>query len=168
MRLSTLRGVAVFLLICTLGSSLGGCGESENGESPHGQSLTRRVLDLEPGASLEVARSRLGKPISEVNEGREDGLNYGRWQLTFVDGRLTRRSKVIVPRHAHSIRGSGNLERKILGLSLGMSIGEIEAVLGVPEVVYVTYERSSEPVKILRYGPWELSFSKGKLRQRSQ
>lgn len=167
MRLSTLRGVTVVLLICGSGLSVGGCGESQSGVSL-GQSLNRRVLALKPGTSIESARSQLGEPISDVTEGREDGLNYGSWQLTFVDGRLTRRSKMLVPGHAHPARESGSLEHKILDLSLGMSTGETKAVLGVPEVIYVIYERSPEPVKVWRYGLWELSFSKGKLQQRSQ
>jgi hypothetical protein len=57
------------------------------------------------------------------------------------------------------------LQREILGLSLGISIDQAEAVLGVPEVIY---EDSPEPIKVLRYGSWELTFSGGKLSQRSQ
>jgi hypothetical protein len=167
MRLSMLRGVTIVLLMCASGLSMGGCGGSQNGVS-HEHGLTRRVLSLEPGASIESARSQLGEPISDVTDGREDELNYGSWQLTFVDGRMTRRSKVIVPKHAHHIRESGSLERKILGLSLGTSIGEAKAVLGVPEVIYIIYERTPRPIRVLRYGLWELTFSNGKLRQRSQ
>jgi hypothetical protein len=164
---STLRTVTIGLVVCAFGVSVIGCGDSQD-DSIFGGELTRRVLALDPGVSIESARAKLGEPINEISEGHEDVLNYGSWQLTFVGSHLTRRSRVFVPRHARPIRETQSLRRKILDLSLGMSIAETKAVLGVPESIYVVYDRSSKPLRVLRYGLWELSFTNGSLRQRSQ
>jgi hypothetical protein len=130
--------------------------------------LGRQILQLEQGASSDSVKVQLGEPEAETSEGDTDGLSYGLWQLTFVDDRLTTRSKVIVPQGGHQVGGGPALSKKILGLQLGTKLGAVQATLGTPEMVYVIYEGEPQPVKILRYGAWELTFIDGRLSQRSQ
>ena len=111
---------------------------------------------------------RLGEPEEDTSSSASEALSYGIWQLTFENGHLIKRSKVIVPRHGRSVTEGGNMTKKILRLALGTKRAIAEATLGTPEVVYVIYEKQARPTKILRYGSWELTFVRGALTQRSQ
>lgn len=159
--------ISAVLLLCVLLLAEIGCGHAQNTTSDR-EGLTQHILGLEEGASLASVKSQLGEAVSEVRQGGEIVLNYGTWQLSFVHERLRKRSRVFVPRYAHAIQESPRLDARILNLSLGISIRQAEAALGMPEVIYEIYEDSSRPTEVLRYGSWELSFSDGKLSQRSQ
>lgn len=158
---------ALIVIGCLMAPVLAGCGGS-NGSTPQGASLTRRVLALKPTSSIEDVRSRIGAPLSEASKGEEVTLNYGTWQLIFVEGRLTKRARVVVPRGAHRTANSSALNRKIMALSLGESVNQIEVMLGTPEVIYVIYEGTSAPIRVLRYSSWELTVVNGKLEQRAR
>jgi len=147
---------------------LSGCDQVEQETVVSDKSVSGKILRLEDGASIDVVRNQLGEPVAQTSQGAIDALSYGIWQLTFTNGRLTMRSKVILPRDGLPSKRSGGLNREIRRLRLGTSLGMAEARLGTPEVVYVIYEDGPQPVKILRYAPWELTFVNGKLSQRSQ
>jgi len=130
--------------------------------------LDRQVIQLEQGASVDSVKEQLGEPKASTSSGATEALSYGNWQLTFEDGHLIERSKVVVPRHGSSVPQGGNMTKKILKLPLGTKRALAEATLGTPEVVYVIYEKQARPTKILRYGSWELTFVQGALTQRAQ
>jgi hypothetical protein len=153
----------LLLIVC-----LAGCGASQQETSPTGKFLGRQIIQLEQGASVDSVREQLGEPEADTRSGASEALSYGIWQLTFEHGRLLERSKVIVPRHGSSVTEGGNITKKILMLPLGTKRAVAEATLGTPEVVYVIYEQQARPTKILRYGPWELTFVQGALTQRAQ
>jgi hypothetical protein len=155
-------------VVVALITSLSGCGQSEQQTVARGAVLSRQILQLEQGASVDAVKNQLGEPKSETNKSVHAGLNYGIWQLTFVHDGLTTRSKVIVPQNGRPIEGNRALGRKILRLRLGTRLEAAEEKLGTPEVVYVVYEGAPQPIKILGYFPWELTFINGKLSQRSQ
>jgi hypothetical protein len=147
---------------------LAGCGQQEQETVTRGADLNRQIIELEQGALVDDVKSQLGEPRAETNKGSVDGLSYGIWQLAFVDGRLTTRSKVINLGGGSSAEGGRALDKMILRLQLGTKLKVAETRLGTPEVMYVIYEGESQPIKILRYGPWELTFVKGQLSQRAQ
>lgn len=89
-------------------------------------------------------------------------MSYGVWQLSFVNDHLKMRSKVVVPAGS-SPAHDRDISRRIDHLSLGTRQAKTEATLGAPEVVYVIYEGAAEPIRILRYGKWELTFVHGAL-----
>jgi len=118
--------------------------------------------------SAEDVKGRLGEPKREEGEGNTNALSYGIWQLTFVRDHLTTRSKVIVRPNGRPIVSDRNLNKAVRHLELGSRIGAVEAKLGTPEAVYVIYEAEPQPVRILRYGSWELTFVHRMLSQRAQ
>lgn len=148
---------------------LAGCGSSQEEEaalSP--EALSRQILHLEQGASVESVRDLLGEPDLERSEGSSEGLSYGVWELAFVDGRLSTRSKVIVRKDGPSVTEDREISRAIRRLQRGTRLRKIEAILGSPEVVYVIYEGQTQPVRVLRYGSWELTFVRGVLTLRAR
>ena len=149
------------LIIC-----LAGCGASQQKTAATGESLSRQIIQLEQGASVDSVKEQLGEPEADRASGPTEALTYGIWQLTFVRQRLKIRSKVIVPKNGHS--AARNLTKKILLLPIGTKIPAAEATLGAPEVVYIIYESQTRPTKILRYGSWELTFVHEALTQRAQ
>jgi hypothetical protein len=147
---------------------LPGCGSSQPEVAAKGTSLNRQILQLEQGASVDLVKEKLGEPDMESGDGVSEGLGYGIWQLTFVHEHLTMRSKVLVPSNGPPSAGGRSLSKKILQLSLGTKIGVAEENLGTPETVYLIYENEPQPTKVLRYGPWELTFVHGELSQRAR
>lgn len=61
------------------------------------KALDRKVLALRLGMSMAAVRSTFGTPdtytIFKNAPGKEEGLSYEGWELTFVDGVLTHRQK---------------------------------------------------------------------------
>lgn len=106
--------------------------------------------------------------MSETKQGSETVLNYGAWQLSFINDRLERRYRVLVTGHVFTRDERRRLEKEIPDLSRGMSISKVRALFGKPETIYEIYEGKIKATRVLRYGPWELSFVGGKLSQRSQ
>ncbi|MGE5336033.1 MAG: hypothetical protein ACM3JL_01255 [Nitrososphaerota archaeon] len=155
--------------LCLLGCSvLFGCGSTREASSLKGKALTRAVLHLHQGASLVEAKKQLGDPISEVEDGSRAGLNYGTWQLSFVHGRLKERSRVLSPKGKRRNVHGNALHHAVLHFPTGTTIGKVRMKLGTPEAVYLIYEGSRHPRMVLRYGSWELTFTKGKLVFRTQ
>lgn len=162
--------VASGLLICIIFGTalLVGCGDpkQEAAESP--TTLSRHVLQLEQGAPVESVKEQLGEPEAESTNGANGSLSYGIWQLAFVNGHLKTRSKVVVPKRSKSDVDTHIRSSVILGLHLGTKLGEVEVILGTPDVVYEIYEGQPRPVRVLRYGSWELTFENDVLTLRSQ
>lgn len=154
--------VALFALAA---SGCGGSGE-EPAKAP--EAVNRQILQLEQGVSVDEVKDQLGEPNVEGSAGSNDELSYGIWQLAFVDDGLITRSKVIVPKQNQPAREPGSLSRTVRGLHLGTKLRNVEAILGVPESVYVIYEGRVRPVRVLRYGSWELTFVDGTLANRAQ
>ena len=144
-----------------------GCGRSQQETAATSKSLNEKIPQLEQGASVDVVKEQLGEPEADAIDGVREALSYGVWQLSFVNDRLEMRSKVVVPRKRPSRAGDHDVNMKIVRLPLGTTRGKAEARLGAPEVVYVIYEGESEPIRILRYGQWELTFTHGALSFRS-
>jgi hypothetical protein len=151
----------------TFVSCVVGCGQVEK-ETKSGASLSREIRHLTQGMSVEMVESRLGEPKAEQSTGNADALSYGIWQLTFVRNHLATRSKVIVPSKSRRAMRGHEVNKVVRQLKLGAKIGVVEAKLGDPEVVYVIYEGDPQPVKVLRYGSWQLTFVHRKLSQRAQ
>jgi hypothetical protein len=145
-----------------------GCNSSRQETEAKDQVSTREILELEQGASVDSVKERLGDPLEDTSTSTSEALSYGIWQLTFVNGHLTTRSKVIVQKDGRSNIVGRNLTKTILGLPLGTDIATAKAKLGTPEVVYVIYEDRSSPTKVLRYGSWELTFIDDALTQRAR
>jgi hypothetical protein len=162
-----LRRGSLITFLCVTALTAAGCDDAQHAKY-HGEALTQAVRELEQGASIEAVKSQLGDAVSEAKHDSETVLNYGTWQLSFVNDHLITRSRVAIPEQAQSIHGGRRLERKVLSLAHGISIDRARSVLGVPEEIYEIYEDSSHPTEILRYGSWELSFVNGKLSQRSK
>jgi hypothetical protein len=151
-----------------LAFTVSGCGDSGGKAVKSPEAVNREVLGLEQGASVDEVKDQLGEPGVESSVGSNDELSYGIWQLAFVDGGLKSRSKVIVPKQSPSASEPGALSKTVRGIHLGTKRGNVEAILGIPEVVYVIYEGGAEPVRVLRYGSWELTFVHGALTLRAQ
>jgi hypothetical protein len=161
--------IAGSLIVCFLACVCAGCGGGETQATRLvGRGLDESVLRLEQDTSIGDVIAELGPPVSEVGDEARKELNYGTWQLSFVNGRLSRRSRVRVPPGAKAIPESSHLNQRVLGLHLGIAVRRIEKRLGIPEVIYEEFERSPMPIKTLRYGSWELTFRNGRLYQRAQ
>jgi hypothetical protein len=170
-RLAPLTGAGIWLMLACLTMMvvcLAGCGGSQKQTAATPKYVNDHVLQLKQGVSVEFVKEQLGEPEAEWNDGNNEGLSYGIWQLAFVNGRLRTRSKVVVPKNGHVAAESQNATKKILRLQLGTKLGKVEALLGTPEVVSVIYERQSQPIRILRYGSWGLTFVHGALSLRAQ
>jgi hypothetical protein len=168
------HGAFIILGVLVVGSVLAACGDSRPPEamSVSTKALDRRIPDLPPGASLAAVEARLGEPASKIEVGNETVLSYGLWRLVVEDGRLTQRIRdrgtiqtgVVVP----SDRESGELDEKILTLSLGMSLENVRKRLGPPEHNEEVFEGTDKPIVALMYGPWELRFRDGELEERTK
>jgi hypothetical protein len=151
-----------------LGAFLVGCGDSHHQTEATPGVLTRQIINLRQGVSVDLVKQRLGEPDAERSEGNSESLSYGIWQLSFVDNRLKTRSKVIAPENGHLVLQSPKITKKVLQLKLGTKLNEVEAKLGAPETVSVIYEGQSQPIRILSYASWQLTFVHGALSQRAQ
>lgn len=160
------RVAVVPLLVIAI--AMGGCGESSESDPLTGRVLSEEIAQLSQGLSEQTVIDRLGEPLAEFHHGSDTELSYGAWQLSFVNDELQRRSLVFAPQHGQRLKQTPKLERTILRLRLGSSIADVEAWLGIPQVVYVIYEDDPSPIKVLRYGPWQLTFVDGRLEQRAQ
>lgn len=157
------------LIACLLACGCLGCGGAEmQATRLAGQELDDRVLQLKQDVPISDVVADLGPPVSEVGDESRKELNYGAWQLSFVCCRLSRRSRVRVPRGAKATPESSYLSQMVLNLHLGISVRMIENRLGTPEVIYEVFEGAPVPIKTLRYGSWELTFRNGQLFQRAQ
>ena len=163
---TTLLLMPSILLVSLL--SFSGCGESRQEVAISNRTLTRQIVRLHQGMRVEDVKDRIGQPKSESSHGSNVALNYGLWQLSFVNGRLTSRSMVFIPAQKGTSIVGRQRRTAIEKLHLGIGTARVEAILGPPEVVYVVYERDGHPVRIYRYDPWELTFVNGILTQRSQ
>lgn len=169
--IAPLTKVGVWLMLgcgVMLGAFLVGCGDSQHHTEATPEVLTRQIINLRQGASVDLVKQRLGEPDAERSEGNSESLSYGIWQLSFVDNRLKTRSKVIAPKNGHLVLQSPRITKKVLQLKLGTKLNEVEAKLGAPEAVSVIYEGQSRPIRILSYASWQLTFVHGTLSQRAQ
>ncbi len=158
--------VAGFLLLGTLGGCSDGT-EIRSSLSP--EAFRREVLALDQGMSLEQVRSELGEPLSEFTENpTESALRYQGWLLLFNEQGLEQRIRQYWPpgRRRHLI--GRTLDSAVLQLGPGMSLASVKAELGVPQSYEEVFRSILRPELILRYGPWELAFNNGRLRQRTQ
>jgi hypothetical protein len=144
-----------------------GCGNGGEVVRMSLKEVDRKVESLRWGSSVSVVRSQLGPPVSEVSQGNQLALNYGKWQLKFVDSHLEERSRVRVYRHGGH-PPAGLLKKRVPNLALGMTVREVDRSLGMPEVRYEVFSNEVTPVVIQRYGMWELTFKHSRLTQRSQ
>jgi len=84
-----------------------------------------------------------------------------------MDGFLEKRSREY--RSESSTRPEGAVfDDKILSLKRGMFIGTVKATLGTPTSYEEVFRGSSMPEKILRYGPWEITFTGDELTRRTK
>lgn len=155
-------------MVAILGSGIQGCSQGGSVTVAEKAVSTRQVLALRNGDSLGEVLEALGSPESKAVDGAGDGaLHYGRWQLMFEDGKLKERIEELRRvEQWDSPRGRDPVQ-KVLSLRSGMTISAVRALLGKPEVIELVYREGPEPVRVLRYGPWELQFRKGALQART-
>lgn len=164
---SFLRWPIVCALI--LGVGVAGCSQESATQVISRKALDRRILQLQQGASVESVEAELGGPVSEFTESPErSALHYGPWLLLFNGQGLERRIRQRKPSHRPSISFTGAFDSKVLMLRLGMSLDAVRSKLGQPQWYEEVFEGSAYPEKVLRYGPWELSFSQGELARRTR
>lgn len=166
-----LSKVEVWLMLACgmiLGAVLIGCGDSHQQTETTPRVQARQIISLGQGAPVDLVKQRLGEPDAESSDGDSESLSYGIWQLSFENGRLKTRSKVIAPKNGHLVLQSPKITKKVLRLKLGTKLNEVEAKLGAPETVSVIYEGQSRPIRILSYASWQLTFVHGLLSQRAQ
>ncbi len=171
LRIAPLTGVGVWLMLACvvmLGAFLTGCGDSHQETEATSSALTRQIISLRQGVSVDFVKQRLGEPDAERSDGDSESLSYGIWQLSFVENRLETRSKVIAPKNGQLVLQSPKVTKKVLQLKIGTKLKDVEAKLGAPETVSVIYEGQSRPIRILSYASWELTFVHGALSQRAQ
>jgi hypothetical protein len=151
-----------------LGAFLVGCGDSHHQTEATPGVLTRQIINLRQGVSVDFVKQRLGEPDAERSDGNSESLSYGIWQLSFEKNRLKTSSKLIAPKNGHLVLQSPKVTKKVLQLEIGTKLKEVEAKLGAPEAVSVIYEGQPRPIRILSYASWELTFVHGALSQRAQ
>lgn len=99
-------GVRDRLVVSALLLSMGllgvGCGDEASQSSSGSLEFSQQVIRLEQDTSLALVKADLGQPDSEAEQGDEVALDYGRWQLEFVHGLLSKRSRVRVPTNSRS------------------------------------------------------------------
>ncbi|HVS99843.1 MAG TPA: hypothetical protein VHE08_04940 [Solirubrobacterales bacterium] len=117
------------------------------------------------GTSVQGALRELGRPSSEVVEGRNEALIYGGWHLEFEGGRLARKSIERFPKGG--ARPKSKFDKVVLGLKLGEKIAEVRRKLGRPERIIETWEGHDEKVTELGYGGWRITFVNGVLEERT-
>jgi hypothetical protein len=159
--------VAIALATFFTALCLIGCGGHGRQAPPSSSGIDELVIGLEQGASIDEVTTTLGPPVSETESQARTELNYGRWQLTFAEGRLDMRVRVRSPKGASRSENTP-AESAVLGMWLGTPLREVRARFGVPSSIYEEYEVGPEPVVVLRYGSWQLTFEHGKLSQRAR
>lgn len=164
------QGLRLGALACVvmLGTFLVGCGDSQEQTEATPKAMTRQIIGLRQGVSVEFVKQRLGEPDAERSDGNSESLSYGIWQLSFVGDHLETRSKFIAPKNGHLVLQSPRVTKKVLQLDVGTKLKDVEARLGAPEAVSVIYEGQSRPIRILTYASWQLTFVHGVLSQRAQ
>lgn len=159
--------VSVILVVIVV--TITGCGSNEEPRTSFSAvELHRHVLSLDQGSSIAEVESELGVPLARSGSDDRTELNYGRWQLVFANDHLSQRSIVRAPKATQPVRPSAHRSATVMTLKLGASIHYVEERLGPPEAIYETLEEDPEPVKVLRYSPWQLTFIQDQLSQRSQ
>jgi hypothetical protein len=159
---------ALVVFVAASWTSLSGCSDSAMPSRPDGVSLDGAVMRLPQGASIDAVEEDLGPPnsIADANES-ETAAQYGVWQLVFRDGLLDRKAREYRP--SKPARASNPaFDRAVLSLRLGMSVGSVKSMLGVPTSYERVFEGSDPPIVLLRYGPWEISFEREKLVRRTK
>jgi hypothetical protein len=111
------------------------------------------------------ALRELGRPSNRGGEGRDEALNYGRWDLEFEGGRLARKSIERFPKGG--VRPKDNFDKVVRGLTLGEAIADVRPKLGRPERIIETWEGRDEKVTVLGYGGWHITFVNGRLEERT-
>jgi hypothetical protein len=161
------RHIFILTLLLAFGLSAAGCAANADTQSVTGEALDQKILRLEPGDSIEDVRSKLGKPQLEKELGEEQVLHYGPWQLVFTDSGLKSRTRYYRSGYHRNVNARA-LARKVSGLQLGMSIGDVKAKLGVPEALEI-YRNAPHKEVSLWYGAgrWRLDFTEGKLESRT-
>jgi hypothetical protein len=124
-------------------------------------------MALDQGSSVDAVKAQLGVPESEFSIGKETILTYVPWRLWFVDDAL--REKRLERRFRGKRLTGSTLDQGVVGgLKLGSSIEVVKKALGTPDVVESVYQGTSVDYRVLHYGPWELSFRKGRLGERTR
>lgn len=127
------------------------------------KALDRKVLALQPGASIEAVRSKLGNPASVIAAEGQVVLLYGTWRLAFYDEGLESRTREYRPgRWSTNEKG---LNRKVLKLELGTPIEVIRSEFGKPEA-YEIFSNPPSREESLHYGRWKFDFTDGILEGR--
>lgn len=164
-----MRRRATILTACVVMAVTGiiGCSDDTIHPSFSGVTLDRRVLRLPQGASIEAVEGELGAPDSEATDGDETALHYRLWQLVFTKGLLKKKSREYRPSHPVQASGAA-FDHKVLSLQRGMPIAKVKARLGVPTSYEKVFRSRSIPENILRYGPWEITFTEGGLTRRTK
>jgi hypothetical protein len=157
--------LACFLVAAAVGFA--GCSDGEVESSLTGASLDEKVMSLSQGVSSDIAKNKLGVPQSEVTNEGETVLYYQFWQLVFMDGLLEKRSREYRP-ESPTRPESAVFDHKILSLKRGMYIRTVKATLGTPTSYEEVFRGGSMSEKILRYGPWEITFTGGELTRRTK
>jgi len=172
------RRVWALALSITSLAAVAGCGDgngSTEAQLPkNSPALSKRIATLSKGMTVGTVKTTLGEPLDEttVDEaGRTvEMLFYGNWQLLFDDGKLDKRVKYVwerpFPKLSVEEQKERAVNRQILALQRGMPMATVKARLGVPE----TYEIDGNTPKeeVLSYEIWDLRFSNGVLKHRSQ
>lgn len=163
------RRICLPAIVLALGSATAlvtGCSEDTHRSRQDSRSFTQQVTGLAQGASLDAVKTELGVPRSEFSVEDEVILNYVPWQLRFVDGMLWERRRERRPEGA-SVSGRVLDQRVVFALKLGMSVRSVETRLGTPDAFENVYRGTGKRYSVLRYGPWELTFSDGRLTHRT-
>lgn len=126
--------------------------------------LDRKILGLHNGMPVSAVRSKLGGETTGVLVDSSLTLFYGPWSLVFSKNGLISRSREL--ERSPKIEKK-NLDKRIFGLELGMSVGVVRSVLGRPNVLRVQATEFGQEVS-LTYGKWMLSFTGGRLDSRNR
>jgi hypothetical protein len=154
----------LLVVLSVVGCGNGGSGSVASVRRTHGE-VEELAARMPLGTSVQAALRELGRPSNRAVDGHTEALHYGRWNLEFEGGRLTRRSTSKFPRGG--VRPKSNFDKVVLGLTLGESIPEVRPKLGRPERIIETWEGHDEKVTVLGYGGWQITFVNGRLEQRT-
>lgn len=162
------RFCCLVLGLCLFAAGFGGCAESsDNGKPMSRAAMSQAILSLPTHATFDSVRSELGEPLSEASPSpKEASLSYPGWLLLFRFNHLDRRIRQRLPSGPRKLRLRGALDQRVLTLQPGMSIPRVKSSLGPPQSYEEVFRGSPQPELVLRYGPWELAFANGHLRQR--
>jgi hypothetical protein len=147
---------------------LQGCGQDDEGP-PAGGSFDKRVMELPWDSTVGSVKDGLGNPVTEfIDVDGEGTLNYPGWRLGFIENGLEYKSKELAVARPQRRSAANDLGTGVLALRRGLTLKEVITRLGKPDVEELLFEEGSPPERILRYGPWELRFTAGKLRMRTR